>query len=159
MSEETIAADLDRDDERALSCVLDEIIPPSADGRLPGAGELGLVAVIREELRKSPDLRLAVTQGLAALGTLSKDRGGAFSELEARDRLEVMNELVAAQPAFLPGLIFHTYCAYYQAPRVVEGLGLEARPPHPQGYTLEPGDLGLLDPVRRRAPMYRDPCC
>ena len=98
-----------------------------------------------------------MTQGLAALGTLSKDRGGAFSELEARDRLEVMNELVAAQPAFLPGLIFHTYCAYYQAPRVVEGLGLEARPPHPQGYTLEPGDLGLLDPVRRRAPMYRDP--
>jgi hypothetical protein len=157
MSEEAIAADLSHEDELALSCVLDEIIPPSADGRLPGAGELGLVSVIREELRKSPDLRLAVSQGLAALDELSRARGGAFPSLDARDRLEVMNELVTAQPAFLPGLIFHTYCAYYQAPRVVEGLGLEARPPHPQGYTLESGDLGLLDPVRQRGPMYREP--
>ena len=30
------------DERRALSSVLDEIIPPSNDGRFPGAGELGL---------------------------------------------------------------------------------------------------------------------
>ena len=30
-------------------------------------------------------------------------------------------------------------------PQVVEGLGLEARPPHPKGYEMEPNDLGLLD--------------
>jgi hypothetical protein len=46
--------------------------------------------------------------------------------------------------------------AYYQAPRVVEALGLEARPPHPKGYEVELGDLTLLDEVRRRGKLYRD---
>jgi hypothetical protein len=38
---------------------------------------------------------------------------------------------------------------------VLTALGLEARPPHPAGYAIEPNDLSLLDPVRRRAELYR----
>ena len=39
---------------------------------------------------------------------------------------------------------------------VVEGLGLEDRPPYPKGYEVEAGDLSLLDPVRARPKLYRD---
>jgi hypothetical protein len=49
------------------------------------------------------------------------------------------------------------YSAYYQHPRVLSGLGLEPRPPHPKGYALEQPDLdALLAPVRARAKLYRD---
>jgi hypothetical protein len=34
-------------------------------------------------------------------------------------------------------------------------LGAETRPPHPKGYEMKANDYSLLDPVRRRAPMYR----
>jgi hypothetical protein len=32
---------------------------------------------------------------------------------------------------------------------------MEARPPFPQGFSVEQGDWSLLDPVRARAPMWR----
>ena len=35
-------------------------------------------------------------------------------------------------------------------------IGLEARPPFPQGYLLEEGDLTLLEPVYLRGKIYRD---
>jgi hypothetical protein len=145
------------DEAGVLSSVLDEIVPPRADGALPGAGGLGLVERIEEAVRKSPDLRPALGEGLAALAELARSRGGgSFSELAREVRLEVLNELAGRAPAFLPALIFQTYVAYYEHPRVLEALGLEARPPHPKGYELELGDLSLLDPVRARPKMYRE---
>jgi hypothetical protein len=140
-----------------LSGVLDEIVPPRADGALPGAGALGLIARIERAVREHPDLRPAITQGLAALEERAKGRGvGSFPELARDARLEVLNELASAAPAFLPALIFQTYVGYYEDPRVQQALGLEARPPHPKGYAMDPGDLSLLDPVRARPKMYRE---
>ena len=65
-------------------------------------------------------------------------------------------ELSAAEPAFFPTLTFVAYVGYYQQTRIVESLGLEHRPPHPKGYEMEPSDLSLLDPVRRRGKLYRE---
>jgi hypothetical protein len=48
------------------------------------------------------------------------------------------------------------YSGYYQHPRVVEALGLEARAPHPKGFSMEPDDWTILDPVRARGKMYRE---
>ena len=56
----------------------------------------------------------------------------------------------------MPALLFLAYSGYYQHPRVVETLGLEARPPHPKGYAMEAFDPSLLDAVRRRGKIYRD---
>ena len=67
-----------------------------------------------------------------------------------------MREVGASHPGFVESLVFHTYNGYYQNPAVTVAIGLEARPPHPVGYELEPGDLGLLDAVRRREKLYRD---
>ena len=144
--------------ERALTAVLDEVIPPDADRGLPGAGELGLVATIANAIRQAPDLAPAVEQGLAALEEQAGSRGGqAFADLSPTERRKLLNGIATTQPAFLPGLIFHGYTGYYQHPRVVEALGLEPRPPHPKGYEIEPTDWSLLDPVRKRPSLYREP--
>jgi hypothetical protein len=68
----------------------------------------------------------------------------------------VLRELEQREPAFLPSLLFHLYASYYRHPRVLEGLGVEPRPPHPQGYELEPGDLAALENVRARGRLYRE---
>jgi len=141
---------------RALSAVLDELIPPSADGHLPGAGALGLASAIEDKMREQPDLRPAVLGGLDALDALAKQSGVAgFVDVPAGDRNELLNRLSAESPAFLPGLIFHTYVTYYYQPSVVEALGVPPRPPHPEGYAVPPSDEGLLDAVRARGPLYR----
>jgi hypothetical protein len=66
-----------------------------------------------------------------------------------------MNELTAGENALPPILVLHAYTGYYQQARVVEALGLEARPPHPEGYRMEPNDFALLERVRRRRRLYR----
>ncbi len=137
---------------RALAAVLDALIPPSPERGLPGAGEIGLATHVEE----IAELRDVVRQGLAGLDEAATRRGAAFEALAPPDRAAALSELAAAQPAFLPGLIFQTYAAYYQDARVLEALGLEGRPPHPQGYPLEPGDLTLLERVRQRERMYRE---
>jgi hypothetical protein len=137
--------------------VLDEIIPPSPDGRLPGAGELGLADHVEAVLRRAPELRPVVARGLAALDALAREHGARdFAALPRDARVEALHGLAATEPQCLPGLVFHTYTGYYQAARVLEGLGLEPRPPHPKGHVLEAGDLGLLEPVRRRGKLYRE---
>jgi len=145
------------DQERTLSIVLDAIIPPSEDGRFPGAGELGLVDYIALTLQRSPELAPVVATGLSLLDDLAAARGSQdFAALCAADRAAVLRESVTDEPGFLPSLVFHTYVGYYQNGRVLEALGLEPRPPHPKGYDLEAGDLALLARVRRRPKLYRE---
>ena len=45
---------------------------------------------------------------------------------------------------------------YYQDDRVMQSLGMEPRPPFPEGFEVEQGDWSLLDPVRGRPKLYRD---
>jgi hypothetical protein len=124
---------------------------------MPGAGELGLAAQIEGVAQRDAGLKGAVATGIAALEAHARRRSAvAFAALSAADRLIVLKDVAAAQPGFLPGLIFHTYVAYYQAGRVLEGLGLAPQPPFPKGHVLEPFDAALLEPARRRGKLYRD---
>jgi Gluconate 2-dehydrogenase subunit 3 len=151
MSDGTNDGGFSADEERALASVLDEIIPPSNDGQLPGAGELGLISYINAALQNTPELRSMIVQGLSDLDSLARSRNApGFAALSREDKLQLLNE-----QAFVLPLTFHTYAGYYQQARVVEALGLEARPPHPKGYHMEPNDFSLLDGVRRRPKLYR----
>lgn len=146
-------------EKRALAYVLDEIIPASADGRLPGAGQLGLADHFDAALNAMPELKLMVAQSLAALDGLARHRHPlGIDALSSPDRAAVLAELAAGEHAVPPILALHAYTGYYQHPLVLAALGCEPRPPHPQGYEMEPNDLTLLDPVRRRPKMYRA-CC
>jgi hypothetical protein len=152
MSDETNNRGFSADEERVLASVLDEIIPPSNDGRFPGAGELGLSSYIKEALQQTPELRSMIVQGLSDLDRLARGRNApGFAALSREDKLQLLNE-----QAFVLPLTFHTYVGYYHNGRVLEALGLEPRPPHPKGYEMEANDLTLLDAVRRRPKLYRE---
>lgn len=138
------------DEERMLANLLDEIIPPSRDGRLPGAGSLGLTEHIVRTVQRTPMLRPVVEYGLTALGDLARKRNAdGWATLSKEERRDVFQEFAATDQFFLPAFLFLVYSGYYQNRRVVEALGLEARAPHPKGYEMEENDLTLLEPVRR----------
>ncbi len=147
-------ARLTTDQQQALAGVLDEIVPPSADGRLPGAGSLGIAETFGEKTALVPVL----AAGLAALDKIAREGGAAdFLDLPREARRPALEATGREAPAFLPMLIGLTLMAYYQDGRVREALGLERRPPFPLGYAVPPTDFAILDPVRRRAPFYRLP--
>jgi hypothetical protein len=157
MSDEASAAIFSDDQRAALSCVLDAVIPPSRDRRLPGAGELGLGDAIAEAAGANPAMRSAVEQGLAVLDDLARERSGMrFTAVAPAQRAELLQTVAAQQPGFVPNLIFPLYTTYYRHPLVLEALGLEARPPFPKGHAMEPFDERLLDGVRHRPKLYRD---
>jgi len=130
-----------------LSLILDTLIPPTQDGRMPGAGALGLADAVRAEISGARDI---VAAGLAE----AEDRD--FADLDPSGRIAALREIESIQPAFIPTLFVPTCIAYYQHPDVLVGLGMEPRPPHPKGYELEMGDLEALERVRQRGKRYRD---
>ena len=139
------------DERRALACVLDAIVPPSADGRLPGAGAAGVATHVERVLRTLPDLRAMVAEGLRDLEVQARaQHDRPFVALGAAERAA----LVALQ-GFSYALIPHTYIGYYQDDRVLAALGLDPRPPHPKGYAMPADDVTLLDPVKTRGARYR----
>src|SRR5262245_48491077 len=148
---------LSADQETMLETLLDAIIPPSRDGRLPGAGGLGLTDHIVRSMGQTPMLRPVVEYGLSALAELAGKRSPhGWTALSREERTQVLEEFAATDQFFLPAFLFLVYSGYYQHERVVEALGLEARAPHPKGYAMEASDPALLDGVRRRGKMYRD---
>jgi hypothetical protein len=145
-------------EKSTLTALLDLVVPPSGDGRLPGAGELGVADFVEESLRERPELQPGLKEGLALLEELAAARGSRrFGELDAAERRAVLDAAAERQPAFLGLLVFQTYFGYYRAPRVLEALGVEPRPPYPEGYEVPATDFSLLDPVRRKERFYREP--
>jgi len=149
---------LNDDQRRALAPVLDGFIPRSADGVLPGAGELGIARDLDEALQRVPAMQAMVVESLEALDRLARQSGAErFTALPVERQGEVLHELSCSEQAFPPMLMLFTFGCYYKHPRVLAHYGLEARPPHPKGYAVAPTDLSLLDPVRKRGARYR-PC-
>jgi hypothetical protein len=146
------------EDAQLLARLLDEIVPPSRDGQLPGAGTLGLGAHIARTVERTPMLGPVVEHTLAALTELArKRRPGGLAALSAEERAQLFREFAAGNQFALPALLFLAYSGYYQDARVVEALGLESRAPHPKGWAMEADDWTLLEPVRRRGRIVREP--
>lgn len=145
---------LTENERQALGALLDEVIPPSPELSLPGAGEAGLAGEIEAA---APDLLPVLRQGLATLDEKARAGGAEGFAAQARPkRAEALAELIEEDPGFLPGIVFHTYARYYQHPQVLEALGLEARPPFPGGYAVEPLDPERLTEMRARARLWRE---
>ena len=137
-----------------LDIVLDMIVPPSADGRMPGAAEVGVPAYLYAE---APDALPVLCQELDELDRRSRERfARGFAALEQHERKSLIDAMRAREPSFMSRLAMETLACYYQHDRVLEGLGMEARPPYPKGYQVVQGDLSLLEPVRARGKIYRD---
>src|SRR6185436_13172672 len=100
--------------ERTLSALLDQLIPPSSDGRLPGAGTLGMTAHVAQAMQRAPEMELAVLPALDAAETAARERHGrGFGELSPGEQGPLVQTLETSHPALIPTLAFHVYVAYY----------------------------------------------
>ncbi len=138
-------------DTAFMQAFLDLVIPPSIDGRLPSAGSLDLASGVADQLEADAMLGPLVQAGLQALreAALARDPAG-LPGLSPQARVEVVETQLGAHPLLMMGLARYVYPAYYQHPRVLEGLGEPPRPPFPEGYDLEATDPQLLDKLRAR---------
>lgn len=137
-----------------LDAVLDLLIPPSEDGRLPGAAEIGMLTHLCDT---ASDVVPALREELNVLDERARERFDCtFASLAEQDRQSLLDEIRAADTTFLQGLIVETLTCYYRDDRVLEAIGMEARPPFPDGYEVDSGDLTLLDPVIKRGKRFRD---
>ena len=135
--------------------VLDQLIP-AHDG-FPAAGELGVVQHIDSVGASDPGLGRLFNDGLAAIEAAShRAHSAAFADLADDQKVQVLRTVEAGSPQFFAMLLRHTYAGYYSNPKIIELLGLEARPPQPLGFDLEPFDPGIVENARKRGKIWRD---
>jgi hypothetical protein len=141
--------DLTAEQVRDFRALAGTIIPPSSSYGVPGADDEKIFGDILRSLERDRD---DVCRALAHLAALS---GGAFADLGPARRTEVAAAFRETGDAALTALVRVVLLCYYRDDRVMRSLGQEPRPPFPKGHVVEQGDWSLLDPVRRRPPMYR----
>lgn len=140
------------DDLVFLEAFLDVVIPPGSDGRMPGAGSVGLAPDVADSVRADAMLGPVVLAGLAAVSAAASERDPAGFPGMTRDaRVEVVQSQVGGHPMLMMGLSVHAYRLYYQHPAVLTALGEPGRAPFPEGYLVQPTDPGLMELLRSRA--------
>ena len=135
-----------RDDLRVIAGMM---IPESDEYKVPGAGDAAIQGDILATLGR--DTKMVS----AALDHIAKLAGKPLAELDDARRDAVVTEFRTSGGAPAATLARVILQCYYRDDRVLRSLGLELRPPFPQGYVLEQGDWSLLDPVRARGGSLR----
>ena len=147
------------DQGRLLSGLLDEIVPASADGRVPAAGALGIADFLASKASADPALAVSLREVLALAAALAEARGANFDDLDAAGRIAVVEALEREAADAFTALLWHTYMGYYSRADVRPHFGLSDRPTQPEGYELpedDPDELAdMLAPVRARGRCYR----
>ncbi len=138
-------------DSDFMTALLELMIPPSASGDLPGAGALGLSPGVVTALQADPMLGPLVEAGMqavreAALSQHPEGLAGVAPEAGA----QLVEAQLAKHPFFIMGILRYLYPAYYQHPKVLEGIGEPSRPPFPEGFDVDATDAELLEKLRAR---------
>ena len=142
-------------DQRVLTeAVLDRLVPGT--GTIPGAGQANTADYLDGVVGASPELSRLFSIGLHSIEACAESRGSSFVEMNDDQQDEVLRDIEDTESEFFETLLMHTYNGYYSNPDVVEALGLEARPPQPQGHTVELGDFSALEAVVSRGQAYRE---
>lgn len=151
------------DDQRnLLTAALNRIIP--AQDKFPGAGDIGGAAGVEQAVieraaadkatGRTPDLRRLFTEGLAQLEIAAAQRGAAvFAELSPEHQDDALRQVEAEHPDFFAALVRQCYNGYYTNPDIFDLIGYAI--PSPQDYKPLPFDERLLEPQRRRSPIWR----
>jgi hypothetical protein len=132
-----------------LRVLVGTMIPQSEEYGVPGADDPTIFEDILQTAQPYLDM---LTEHMALL----EQQQPAFATLSSDRRLAQAQQFLAAQPLFGSLLVSLTTQCYYRDNRVMEALGMEARPPFPKGFEIEQGDWSLLDPVRARGSISRD---
>jgi len=132
-----------------LRCIAGHMIPRSEAFGVPGADDEAILADMTLSLgRDGPALA-------ALLRRIDGAAGGRLVALDPAARMSLLAAMRAQEPAALAVLEGVVCRAYYRDDRVLSSIGMDARPPFPLGYDLPATDWSLLDPVRRRGPLWR----
>jgi len=139
-------AELSATELDCLRLIAGRMIPASAAFDVPGADDPAIIAdMVASVGRDGPDLKQALAMLEETIRSGLTGQTDLIADLKRRDR---------ARFAVLESLVLRTY---YRDDRVLRSLGMEARPPFPKGFEVEEGDWSLLEPVRARGAVYRDP--
>ncbi len=137
-------------EEQTLRIIVSHIIPASAAHDMPGADDELIFADIRYAARREePAIREAVA-------TVDRMTGGRLAELSRSEQAELLARFRSQHPLLARSCEIVTARCYYRDDRVMRAIGMEVRPPFPLGFKVEPGELDLLEPVRKRGKIYRD---
>ena len=153
--DDMIASDnpLDADETATLRYIVGSMIPASNAYDVPGADDPLIFDDILSVVKANADL---VAGGIKIANEIAVSRhGDAVVNLGDDDCESVMQELARSSASAVRYLMTLTAQCYYRDDRVMKSLGMEARPPFPDGHEVAPGDLSLLDPVRKRGPIWR----
>ncbi|MEO2039286.1 MAG: hypothetical protein ABGW90_11415 [Martelella sp.] len=139
------------DDSKTLLAIVGHMIPASARHGVPGADDPAIYADILRSVGRD---RQALAEALAAVEARA---GTGFAALPRAEQASLLQDFRAEEPALAGVIEAVTARCYYRDDRVMASIGIEVRPPFPEGYAVEAGDLSLLDPVRARGPIWRSP--
>ncbi|OED43210.1 hypothetical protein AB833_04355 [Chromatiales bacterium (ex Bugula neritina AB1)] len=150
-------------DRNLIDGILDALIPPNAQSRIPGAGELGIAEYLEKVANEDAvvaDAVVAIMDALRGKGGLQKlpaERNGA--ELNEQGNVQSANWLQQHYPEQFGHLVKTTYMGYYSRADIRGLLGLSSEPTQPNGYAvpIEPPDemAALTRSVRERGPCFR----
>ena len=138
-----------------LRALVGSIIPASKDYDTPGANDPLIFKDILVTVHPDADI---VASGLEDINqqSMRNHNGVGFADRIASDQRVMVEKLSQALNPFLRTLVRIIAQCYYRDDRVMKALGMELRPPFPEGFTVEEGDWTLLEPVRRRGKLYRE---
>ena len=138
---------LNKAQRKLLDAILDQIIPASADGRIPAAGALGVADFIGNRAADDPELGALFRDGLAKTTDLVNCHDGHVDAA-------VVSRIEREEPAFFEALLRQTYMGYYSRGDIRALFGLSPKPTHPDGYDVHEQNLdelaALTKPVKRR---------
>ena len=152
----TIATDnpFSKGESETLATLVGMIIPASTKYNVPGAEDDTILADILGMARKHVE---TIAEGLKDLDAQAQsEHNASFSSLDHDVRMTIVENFQITLPEFIRSIASIAVQCYYRDGRVMESLGMEARPPYPKGFELEQGDWSLLDPVRARGKIWRD---
>ncbi len=132
--------------QAVLTALLNTLIPPSDDGRLPGAGNLDLLDFMESAL--NPDFKTVVQEAIHTLGE-------EFADTTPDVRAERVSAFNAGHPALFAEIYQQALAVYYRQDEVLRGIGSGEGPPFPRGNDVADGDMTLLDPVIANPKPYR----
>ena len=78
-----------------------------------------------------------------------------FVDLPKQNKEIKFQKLLKFEGIFMKQFSHQFMDCYYTNDRVLEGLGLEVKPPFHDGNNVESGDFKLLDPVIQRVKFMR----
>lgn len=130
---------------KQLARLVGAMLPAEAD-RPPG-NHPEIFSSLLAALGDTPE---ATAVGLETLARLADEIAAP------QDYLVLLTPLGEQAPAFCQLLQTKLLTVYYQHPAVLSAIGVTPRAPYPEGRSVVPTDWALLEPVKTRAPFFRE---